>query len=123
MNIKKIQAGIKTLYEDLGDGLLATDFWTSADAQSLAGYNSQPKAAALFSKITDNLVKTLMGAGFPGLGRYYLLELEDNKYIIILPLGKYQWGILVDSQKVKLGVLLNVAIPNALEAIEAALKE
>ena len=123
MNIKKIQAGIKNVQEDLGDGLLATDFWTVADGQSLAGFNPQPKAVALFNKITDGLGKTLKQAGFPGLGRYYLIELEDGKYVVVLPLGKYQWGMLVDGQKVQLGMLLNIAIPHVFEAFEAAMKE
>jgi len=123
MNIKRIQAGIKNVLDDLGDGLLACDFWTVADGQSLAGHNPQPKAVALFNKITDGLGKTLKQSGFPGLGRYYLIELEDAKFVAVLPLGKYQWGMLVDGQKVQLGMLLNIAIPHVFEAFEAAMKE
>jgi len=40
---------INELKSDLGEGFVATDIWHSKDAQSLAGYNSQPKAVALFN--------------------------------------------------------------------------
>jgi hypothetical protein len=35
--------------------------------------------------------------------------------------GDYQWGILVDTKKVQLGLLLNVFIPKTMDAIREAL--
>lgn len=123
MNIKKIQEGVDILKEDLGSGLVATDFWASADGQSLAGYNPQPKATALFNKITVDLSKSLKAAGFPNLGDYYLIRLEDGKFVIVLPMGKYQWGMLIDGEKVQLGLLINIVLPKIIESFEAAIKE
>jgi len=121
MNVKKLNEAIARLREDAGDGLVATDIFTVADGMSIASFNPQPKASALFNQMTTNLMKTLRGANFPNLNRYYILDLEGDHMIIILPLGDYRWGILVNSTKVQLGMLLSIAIPNAIEAFEDAL--
>jgi len=42
--------------------------------------------------------------------------------ILILLFKDYQWGILVNSTKVQLGLLLNVILPNAKAAFTDALK-
>jgi hypothetical protein len=39
----------------------------------------------------------------------------------VIPLGEYQWGLLLDSTKAPLGLLLNVAIPNAIDRFEEAI--
>ena len=80
MNISKMNLAINTLKEDLGDGLVATDIFTVADGISIAGYNPQPKASALFNQMTNYIIKTLRGSNFPNL----------NKYFIIEPLADYQ---------------------------------
>ncbi len=121
MNIQKLNKAIDTLKEDVGDALVACDIFTVADGMSIAGYNPQPRASALFNQMTTNLMKTLKNAQFPNLNKYYLLDLEGDHMVIILPLGDYRWGILVNSKKVQLGLLLSIAIPNSLEAFEEAI--
>ncbi len=121
MNISKLNLAINTLKEDLGDGLVATDIFTVADGISIAGYNPQPKASALFNQMTNYIIKTLRGSNFPNLNKYFIMDLEGNHMVVVLPMGDYRWGILVDTQKVQLGLLLSVAIPNSVKAFEEAL--
>jgi len=121
MNVQKLNHAIEQLKGDLGDGLVATDIFTVKDGISIAGYNTQPKASALFNLLTSNIMKTLRGAGFPNLDKYFMLNLEGDKMVIILPLGEYRWGMLVDTTKAQLGLLVSIAIPNSLEAFEEAL--
>ncbi len=123
MNVQKLNAAIELLKGDLGDALLAADIFGSADGQSIAGYNTQPKASALFNQLTGYLTKSLQGAGFPPLGRYYILDLVDAKMVIVIPLGDYQWGMLVDTNKAQLGLLLNVVMPKIIDAFEEAITE
>ena len=52
MNVQALNNAVDSLKADLGAGLLATDIFTSADGQTIAGYNYQPNAAALFCQIT-----------------------------------------------------------------------
>ena len=121
MNVEKLNAAIEILKGDMGDALLATDIFGAADGQSIAGYNTQPKASALFNQLTGYLTKSLQGAGFPPLGRYYMLDLVDAKMVIVIPLGDYQWGMLVDTNKAQLGLLLNVVMPKIIDAFEEAI--
>lgn len=120
MNIDKLKKSVDMLKDDLGLALLATDIF-DATGLSYAGYNEQPAASALFADMTSKLRKTLEGAGFPSLGRYYLLELEDRKMVVLALVKELQWGMLVDGTKVNLGVLLNVALPKAIENLKGAL--
>lgn len=121
MDVKKLNAAVDGLREDIGEGLIACDIFTVADGMSIAGYNPQPKASALFNQMTTSLMQTLRGARFPNLNKYYILDLEGDHMVIILPLGDFRWGILVNSKKVQLGMLLSIAIPNSIEAFENAL--
>ena len=98
MNIRKMKEAVDKLKEDLGDGLLATDIFSTADGQSIYGINSQPKACALFNQVTNFLIKSLKGCNFPPLGRYYIVDLADGKMVLVIPMDEYQWGLLVDSK-------------------------
>ena len=42
--------------------------------------------------------------------------------ILVMLFEDYQWGIMVNSNKVQFGLLLNVAMPNAKSAFLDALK-
>jgi len=121
MDAKKLNEIIQKFKKDLGDALIATDIWTTADGQSLAGYNTQPAAAALFNRITLIINDALKGSKFPLMDKYYLLHLEGGNISAAMQFGDYQWGILVDTKQVQLGLLLNVHIPNTMEAIKEAL--
>lgn len=122
IKIDKLKQIIEELKDDLGSGFVATDIWATADAQSLVGFNSQPKAVALFNEVTRMLDKTLKGAEFPGLGDYYLVHLDNDHLIVILSIGDYQQSVLVDLTKTTMGILMNVALPKVLNGLEEATK-
>ena len=121
MNTEKLDEAIEVMKKDMKGGLIATDIWTVADGQSLSGFNTQPKAVALFNELTSNLVTSLKGSEFPALGRFYVVDLVGGVMACVIPLGEYQWGLLLDSTKAPLGLLLNVAIPNAIDRFEEAI--
>jgi CheY-like chemotaxis protein len=121
MNVKKLNQAIEVLKDDLGEGLLSTDIYGADDGQSLAGWNSNPQACALFNQITGHMTDALDGAGFPTLGRYYILDLVDDKMVVVITMGEYEWGLLVDRPKAQLGLLLNVVIPKIIDAFEEAI--
>lgn len=120
MDIEKLNGCIELLKKQMGDSLLATSIVAMSDAQAIADWNSKPGAAAIFVEVTNFLNKSLK-KGYPSLGKYYLLDLEEDKMLIFLPLGEYQWGIAVDTTKAKLGLILNVILPEIVSAFEDAL--
>ncbi|MEN8221960.1 MAG: response regulator [Acidobacteriota bacterium] len=123
MDVEKLNACIEIPKSQLGEGLLATDIFGAADGQSLAGFNPQPAASALFNKLSDFMIEALDSAGFPPMGRYYTLSLDDNKMVIVTLFGDYRWGMLIDGKKAQLGLLLNVVMPKMIKALEEALAE
>jgi len=120
MDVKKLKTSIEVLKNDLDGALLACDIWISGTGQSIAGFNTNPVAVALFEKISDYMDGALKDSGFPPLEDYYMLNMANNATILILQLDGYQWGMLVDSSKVQLGLLLNIAVPNAKKAFKEA---
>jgi len=118
MNVSMLNGIVDTVKKDLGDGLVACDVWTAADGQVLTGYHSQPKAVALFNRVTIQIKENLDRSNFPSLGEYFLLKLVNNKIIVIIELGDIRCGIMIDSEKVQLGLLLNVVVPGVIEAFK-----
>ena len=121
VDIKKLNKIIENLKEDCGDGLLATDIWAAADGQVLAGYNSNPTAAALANKQRSNINQALKDSKFPKLDRYFLLHLEGDLIIMNMAIGDYYWGMLFDEKKFQLGLLLNVVVPKTTNALHEAI--
>ena len=75
VDIAKLEATVEELKGVLKDGLMAVDIWDRQMGLSLAAFNAQPAAVALFTQVTNDLAGALSTAGFPGLNRYYLLDL------------------------------------------------
>ncbi len=126
INTGKLKSIVEALKDDLGEGLVATDIWTSADALSLidnAGHNSFPKAVALFNEVTRKLDKTLKGSEYPGLGNYYFVNLDNNRLVVVLSIGTYQQFVLLDLSKTTMGVLMSVALPNLLNSLAEEITE
>lgn len=118
MDIQQMNAAINNVERELGNALLSTDVWKITDGESIAGYNSQPMACALFNQITDYVNEALEQGEHPKLEKYYILSLEGDKMVLIMPLGEYIWEMFIDTKRTRLGVLLNVTIPQMLETFE-----
>ena len=118
MDIKKLNAIIEKVKEDVGDGLLSTDIWIAADGQAIAGYNSNPKATALMNRMIAITNEALTDAKFPLLNRYFIHHLDGDHLAITTFIGDYRWGMMIDLKKTQLGLLLNVVVPEAMDAIK-----
>ena len=105
----------------LKDGLVSGDIWDRSSGLSLVGVNTNPEFCALFNSVTDTVDTSLQGAGFPGLNKYYMIELDGNKAAVLINHDSdLLQGMLLDTQNVNLGVLFTVAIPKALAKIKEA---
>lgn len=120
IDTKLLDLAVQDLRGVLRDGLLATDIWDRTDGLSLAGYNQQPVAVALFTRITTELESSLVDSNFPPLGRYYLIDMVGNHTAVVINHGSLIQGMLVDNKRANLGILISVAIPRMLEAVARA---
>lgn len=120
IDTKLLELAVQDLRNILRDGLVATDIWDRTAGLSLAGFNAQPVAVALFTRITEELETSLTDSNFPPLSRYYLLDMEGNHTAAVLNHGNLLQGMLVDNKRANLGILISVAIPRMIEAVAAA---
>ncbi|MBK8254461.1 MAG: hypothetical protein IPK82_17560 [Polyangiaceae bacterium] len=120
MDTKILEQAVQDLRSILRDGLIATDIWDRSAGLSLAGFNQQPVAVALFTRITDELDTSLRDSNFPPLARYYLLDMEGNHTVVLINHGNLLQGMLVDNKRANLGILISVAIPRMIEAVSRA---
>jgi CheY-like chemotaxis protein len=118
---KKFTDLIDSLKEDLGDALLSSEIWQFGEEEVLAGYNSQPQVCELFTQITFYINEALGTAEFPELGKYYILNLDGKKISVTIPQGEYFWGMLIDSKRTPLGLLLKVILPGLIASFEEAI--
>jgi hypothetical protein len=118
MDVKELNAIIEKARKNLGDGLMSCDIWTAAGGQALAGYNSNPKATALMNRMIAITNEALTDAKFPLLNRYFIHHLEGNHLGMTTIIGDYRWGMLIDLKKTQLGLLLNVVVPEVMDAIK-----
>ena len=123
MNLSELKQHISTLVDESDKGILATDIFDSSTGMPIAGYNSNAKASALFNRIFNQLVKTLDGSGFSSELSYYYLLLENNQAVVVGKLkdGKYRFGMLVDLDKLQLGMLLSVLLPDYIQNVNNSL--
>lgn len=120
MDVKDLNKAMDIMKEKLGSAFLSSTIWANADAQPVMVYDPHKAldtgaATALFNQVTEYIRKSLKGAGFPvQLNRYYFLDLTDNKIALAAQLRDYQWGMLIDTNQTSLGLVLNVALPEAM---------
>ena len=120
MDVKKLNAIVQEVQDDLKDVLITTDIWATADGTVIAGFNSNPKAAALLNRIGQGFIDALKGSKFRPLEKYYMLDLHDGKMVLCLMFDDYWWGMVLETEKVQLGLLLNVVAPKAMEGFNEA---
>ena len=118
IGVKQVNEAVQGLRTDLGEGLVACDVWAVADAVSLGGLDSNPAAIALFNRITDLLTNALEEAHFPPLNRHFMLDLADGKMVVVVPAGAVRGGMLIDTTKTPLGMVLAIALPHFRTALE-----
>ncbi len=124
MNVKMLKETMEGLKTDLDGALVSSDIWQTGTGTALVSYEGNAQATALFEKVTQDINKALKGAEFPVINDYYLLNLANDMIVVVLQTVEgYEWTMLVDGKKVNLGLLLNVAVPNALKALKEAVND
>jgi hypothetical protein len=120
IRIKALQLAVEAIRDMLPDSLLRVDIFLSTDGRSLAGWNSQPLACSAFAGITRSLMDSLAATRFPPLGNYYLFELVNETLVLMVVSGELHMGLLLAKNKVPLGLLTNIILPQATKALDGS---
>ncbi len=121
IDLSGLDKAVANASSSLKDALLAMDVWDRSTGFSLGGINTQPAATALFNHITGDIVGILNDSGYPGLNRYYMLDLEDNKSVVItMHSDVILSGMLLDSSRASLGIVVGLVLPKLIADMQAA---
>jgi len=123
--LEKIKECIDGLKEDLGDGFVETDIWSTTTDKSVAffhvqQYGAKPKHLKVFGETSRKLKEALKESRFPDIGDYYLINLDNDHLAVVIHYSseksteEHQQYVLVDLSKVTIGVLMSVAIPRVM---------
>ena len=115
MNNATVKQILAYLQEELGNGIISADIYSANDGQSMGGINSNLKGAALLARVTVQLQTAIKAAGFKGLGPYYMITIDESVAAVVVPIGAFECGIMIDTSKAKMGLVLNLVIPGILE--------
>lgn len=121
VKVEVLEAGIQATRTALREGVLSIGIWDKTNGLSIASWQGNDAAAALFNQMTIELEGTLEASNFPKLKDYYYIDLEDNKSVVVIDHGdNIVQGWFLDSQKTNPGILLSMAIPKAVASVDAA---
>ena len=118
--LEKLQDCIHFCKEELGDGLISTDIFSSEGLPVVEGYNSNEKATALFAQITEHIKRAVNNSHMSNLGDYYIINLQEGTLDLVIVDDKFQWKLLVNTNKVKLGYLFSIFLPEAIKRFKEA---
>ncbi len=118
--LEKFQDCIKFAQDELSDGLIATDIYSLEGLPVIEGYNSNPKATALFANITEYIKKAVNSSNMSNLGDYYIINLQEGTLDIVIVDTNFQWKLLINTNKIKLGYLFSIFLPEAIRRFKEA---
>lgn len=112
----KIEQSLQVLINDMGPALLTAYVSKLKEPLAIAAYNATPQVKKIFDSLTvylNNILTNNLKMG--GLGDFFIIDLKDDKTMIVLILEGYKWGIVFDSTRCTLGLFRNVMVPKIVE--------
>jgi len=119
--LEALQNCISFAKEELGSGLIATDIYSTEGLPVVDGYNSNEKATALFANITEHIRKAVNNSTMSNLGDYYIINLQQGTLDVVIVGDNFQWKLLINTNKIKLGYLFSIFLPEAIKRFREAL--
>ncbi len=120
--LENLQNCVNYAIEELGDGLIASDIFSSEGLPVVDGYNSNEKATALFASITEKIRRAVNNSHLSNLGDYYIINLQEGTLDLVIVGDIFQWKLLVNTNKVKLGYIFSIFLPEAIKRFKEAEK-
>lgn len=124
VNIEVFEHNIQATKIALREGVLSINIWNPSTGLILAEWKGNDTAVALLTQLMGDL-DTILEESIQssGLGEedYLFLELENNQSLVVINHGDdLMQGWMIDSSKTQPGILLGMAVPNAIANIASA---
>lgn len=114
---------IQRMIADANGGILALDVFDRSHGLSVAGFNSNPRACALFNGLSGQLVQAMSKTnGLMGeLDMQIIVEKNSGAVVVVELATQHRLGMKVDTSKCSLGLLLSVVLPDGIKELQGAL--
>lgn len=122
-DLKVFEQNMQATKIALREGILSINIWNLSTGLILADWQGNPTATALLTQLIAELNDTFVSSGQSELKAedYLYMDLQQNQALVVINHGNdIMQGWLVDSSKASPGILLGMAIPNAIANIAAA---
>ncbi len=118
MNIESFERNIEATRTALGDGIESISIWSIDTGLVLAEWQGNETAVALLTRLIENLrelMKESLGVS-PSAGGYLFVDLKGDKSLVVINHGGgIMQGWLLDTSKVKPGIVLDMALPSTIK--------
>jgi hypothetical protein len=104
----RVQRALDGLIVSRAHGLLSAEVWTAHDGTPVAWHCSSAASSAVFDRMLSALSETLDESGFAAFGRYFVVDLEDNRMAIGVNLGEFRASFVFDKAQAQLSSLLTL---------------
>lgn len=115
-----LQQCIDRLTGEMQDALIRSAIIDFNSGEVLAGTGVKLSALDYYEEI-NRMFCRVAKAQSSEPGRYFLLNVDDSRTIIFLNIRNIRWAVDFDSQKMKLGVFMNIMVPRLEEWCENAM--
>ena len=125
-NILKLQNAIKDFKENYGKGMFSIELFRNDNGSIITGYNTNQFASHIYTDIYKNINKSIEELEEDSLLDYYIVDLNDNKAIIVgdIQSDEYNYisyGILVSFDKIAFAMFFNLILPRFIKLIKKSL--
>jgi hypothetical protein len=120
MKIEMVTKAMETLKTHLGPALLMGSIFSKHDGLSLAMYNAPDDGVAIFNRLMGSMDSALSRSGFGSFGNFGLIEYESGHLGLFIEAKNIRGAFYTDPSKTSLGLMLHVAVPDAIKLLEAA---
>ena len=108
-----LEGAMRRLEETLGGSLRASEISGPGEGASLVARGSAQGLSDFCRQTVGQFAQALEQGAARRFGRYVLIDLPDGAALLVLRQESLVWGMVIDQAASRLGLLLNVVIPQA----------
>lgn len=104
-------------------GLIAGALSNVRTQQLVSSVGDQLQHADSFDRIGQSIRSELSKANLPAMHRYFIVDLEQRQFAVVVAIEAYQCALLFDKDETSLGMVLSIVIPELVKSLSAAISQ
>lgn len=116
-----IQHTLDGLVVSRAHGLVSAEVWSAFDGTPIAWHGASAASSAVFDRMMSALSEALDESGFGAIGRYVLVDLDEDRLALALNLGDCRAGFVFDKREAQVPSLLSLITVELVSAFQEQL--